>query len=576
MRRHPITVLKFGSSVLRKEEDLAHAVHEIYRWVRQGQRVVAVVSAIGSSTNQLLAQSQAYGDRINEHAVAALVSTGEAQSSALLALALDRAGVPASIFDESRLGLRAEGSVLDSEPISLDADAIFRSLEKHAVAVVPGFVGRQNDGSICLLGRGGSDLTAVFVAQQLGAERCRLIKDVDGVFESDPALGKYPRRYRFIHFAEARKIAGRLVQAKAIDYAAHHHLPIEVATLGSTSPTTINDSAPVFYTDRTDLPQVRVGLLGAGTVGLGVYRRLSEIPDYFDVVKVAVRNVVRHRDIPRELLTDDPWQVVESDCDLVIELIGGLSPAAELIEAALRSGKHVITANKLVIAHKGQELRRIAAEKGVALLYSAAVGGAVPMLEEVSRLALDAPIHRVQGVINGTTNFVLDRIAEGFDPDEALREAQRLGFAEQDPSSDLDGRDAAHKLSLLAHTAFGTWIEPGEIERTGIESIDVEFIRDATASGRVVRLVGEVERYADGIRARVAPAAIDAGDALANTRNEENCLVVHSAFGELLQVHGKGAGRWPTTEAVIGDIFELHRSGKLLPAPVSSAERRIS
>src|SRR5438270_2555959 len=196
MRRHPLIVLKFGSSVLRSEEDLPRVVHEIYRWVRRGHRVLAVVSALGSTSTELLETALGYGAKPSQAAIAALVSTGEATSVALLALALDRAGIPCALLDAARMGFGTRGLILDADPCELDEPAILRALEEFPVAVAPGFVGRAEDGSTSLLGRGGSDLTALFLAQRLGAEHCRLIKDVDGLYEYDPAVGG-PRPRRF-------------------------------------------------------------------------------------------------------------------------------------------------------------------------------------------------------------------------------------------------------------------------------------------------------------------------------------------------------------------------------------------
>ncbi|HKT23750.1 MAG TPA: hypothetical protein VJR04_04065, partial [Terriglobales bacterium] len=180
-----LIVLKFGSSVLRSEADLPRAVHEIYRWLRDGYSVVAVVSAFGKTTDQLLASAREYSDQPPEGALALLLSTGEKRAAALLALALDRAGVPASAFDPSRLGLRTSGRVLNAEPVRLNVGAIRKALDNSRVAVVPGFIGQMQDGRTSLLGRGGSDLSALFLAVHLRGG-CRLLKDVDGVYDHDP------------------------------------------------------------------------------------------------------------------------------------------------------------------------------------------------------------------------------------------------------------------------------------------------------------------------------------------------------------------------------------------------------
>jgi homoserine dehydrogenase len=240
-----------------------------------------------------------------------------------------------------------------------------------------------------------------------------------------------------------------------------------------------------------------------------------------------------------------------------VELIGGLWPAKELIEASLKAGKHVITANKLVISQWGEELRELAARNGVQLLYSGAVGGAVPMLEQVRRVAETHGVRALSGVVNGTTNFILDRLAEGVPRDEALREAQRLGFAELDPTTDLDGSDAAHKLALLAHAAFGSCLHPNQIERTGIEHFDAEAVHEAAESGLSVRLVATLE--GDGGKARVEPQFVNRDHIFAKTFDEENCLEIRTETAEVFYVRGKGAGRWPTAEAVIADVFDVNR-----------------
>jgi homoserine dehydrogenase len=560
MRKRPLTVLKFGSSVLRSEADLPAAVHETYRWVRRGHRVIAVVSAIGNTTEELLARSRTFGAGVSDQAVAVLLATGEATSAALLSLALDRAGIPAVILDEVRLGLRTRGPILNSEPCEIDVSAVERALEQVSVVVVPGFVGRREDGTISLLGRGGTDLTAIFVAHQLNADCCRLIKDVDGIFEYDPASrGSAPRRYRTLGWAEAGLVNGGIVQAKAIHFAETHGFAFEVAGLNSDQPSLICGQPEAFYGEQPDSWPLRVGLLGAGTVGLGVYRYLAAQPERFQMTGIGVRCLEREDGTPSELLTPDPWEVVDSDCELVVELIGGLWPAKELIEAALSAGKHVITANKLLISHWGRELHELAARKGVQLLYSGAVGGAVPMLEQVRQIADTHGIRALSGVINGTTNFILDRLAEGVSGGEAVSEAQRLGFAEQDPTADLDGSDAVHKLALLARAGFGGWLHPDDIGRTGIEHLAAEAVQDAARSGLSVRLVATVESGPDGLKAWVEPQFVDRDHIFGQTHNEENCLEIRTGSGEVVHVRGKGAGRWPTAEAVMADVFDVLR-----------------
>jgi homoserine dehydrogenase len=182
------------------------------------------------------------------------------------------------------------------------------------------------------------------------------------------------------------------------------------------------------------------------------------------------------------------------------------------------------------------------------------------MLELVREIASHTKIRSLQGVINGTTNFVLDRLAEGATREEAIQAAQRLGLAEQDPETDLNGSDAAHKLVLLAQAAFGQWLQPNEIECSGINTLDSDGVREAAVHGHSMRLVASLHKSSAGIRASVHPQLVDRSHAFAKTLNEGNCLEIQTEEGEAIYVHGKGAGRWPTTESVVADVLDLYRA----------------
>ena len=563
--RKLIAVLKFGSSVLRSEDDLPRVADEIYRWVRVGHRVVAVVSALGNTTDELFARARSYGQCAG-HAIAELVATGEATSASLLRLALDRAGIPCVTLNAQRIGLETSGPVLDASPQRLDTAAVLTALVDCPVAIVPGYVGYGEDGRTSLLGRGGSDLTALFIAHQVNADLCRLIKDVDGFYESDPAESiTRPLRYRTIHWDEARGLGADVVQPKAIQFARVYHLAFEVAALNSCEATLVGPQPASFYSPEPSTSPLKIGLLGLGTVGAGVYQILTSYPELFEITDVAVRDVARpERAQLQRLLTTDPWEAVNGEAEVVIELIGGEEPARALIEAALRQGKHVVTANKLVLAKHGTELLRIAEESGATLRYSAAVGGAVPMLEFVQRLSNTDSLQSIRGVLNGTCNFVLDELAAGSSFSAAVASAQACGFAEADPTLDLDGSDTAQKLVLLARQAFGADIEFDQIDRDGILNLDAEQILRLASSGKAVRLIAELTDAPPGLHAIVHPEVVDADHPFAHIRAEQNCLICETVDGREFVLRGKGAGRWPTTVAVTADLMELVRelSGK--------------
>lgn len=553
-----VIVLKFGSSVLRSEADLPHAVHEIYRWLREGYSVVAVVSAFGKTTDQLLASAREYSEHPPEGALALLLSTGEKRAAALLALALDRAGIPASAFDPSRLGLRTSGRVLNAEPVRLNVGAIRKALDNSRVAVVPGFIGQMQDGRTSLLGRGGSDLSALFLSVHLRG-RCRLLKDVDGVYDHDPHLSA-ARCYQSLTWEDALAIGGRIIQQKALRFAREHSQSFEVAALGAEQATIVGTESTTYLPLRSKRDRVRVALLGLGTVGYGVYQELAAQPELFEVIGIAVRNLRRpEQKVPQSLLSTDVWDVVNRDCDIVVEALGGIEPAADCIRAALIAGKPVVTANKAALANH-PELHQIAEQNGVELLCSAAVGGAVPVLETLQMIAREHEIDSVEGVLNGTTNFILHELARGIPFEQAISQAQACGLAEADPSADLDGSDVACKLGLIARAAFGVDLPFASVHRVGITEVDPRHVFDLSKSGSAVRLVGSLRRDSDCVSAEVKPVVLEATHPLANTHREENCVIVKTTNGEIHILHGKGAGRWPTTEAVFADLSNLVRS----------------
>jgi homoserine dehydrogenase len=312
--------------------------------------------------------------------------------------------------------------------------------------------------------------------------------------------------------------------------------------------------------DARHSPQpLRIVLLGLGTVGLGVYRHLSARPDLFDVSRVVVRDLEKHRaeGVPAERLSTNLWHAINDPADLVIELIGGIDPAGDVVHAALLRGRTVISANKALIATRWDTLERYVRSAQPRLRFSAAVGGSVPVLEVLGRLAANEGIESVRAIINGTCNFVLDEIERGATFPDAIALAQHRGFAEADPSVDLSGADAAQKLSLIAHSAFAAAPHPREIDCEGIERVTAADIAAAQARGRRIRLVASCSRERGVIRARVRPEALAAHDYLAGARHEENRVEITTANGATWRLAGKGAGRWPTALAVMGDVAEV-------------------
>ena len=566
--RQPLTILKFGSSVLRSPADLPAAVDEIYRRLRAGERVVAVVSAFAGETDELLAAAREAGGDGEPHVVAELVATGETRSAALLTLALDRHGVPARLLDPTALGLRAEGPALDAELTGLDTEALERAFTQAHVAVVPGFCARDELGRTVLLGRGGSDFTALFIAERAGGH-CVLVKDVDGLYERDPALpGPRPRRLTVATWDDSLRVAGKLVQPKTIRFAQQHRQSFTVGAVGAAHGTLIGPG-PTRTEGSSVAEPLDVVLLGLGTVGRGVYERLAAHPGNFRIRHIVVRETARHvaAGVPAALLTTDAEAALASGCDLVIELLGGLEPAGSLIERALANGARVVTANKAVVATRWGALAGYAASGQLA--FAAAAGGAVPVLETLQSLADAGSVRGVRAVINGTCNFILDELTRGIAYADALAEAQALGFAERDPTADVSGLDAEHKLRLCSLAAWGR--EPDQLERQGIDTVSAALVEQGQAPGRALKLVASL-RHEDGrVVARIAPEVLPAEDFLAGARAEGNRAEITLADGNCVRLAGKGAGRWPTTAAVLGDVWNLSRAASVEAAAAAAA-----
>ena len=315
---------------------------------------------------------------------------------------------------------------------------------------------------------------------------------------------------------------------------------------------------------------MRVGVLGCGNVGAALVKLIEQQSASIEartgvrleVVKVAVRNLSRERDVvlPEGLLTRDAHAVVaDPGVDLVVEVIGGIEPARELITQALQSGKPVVTANKELLANVGTELFATADSAGVDLLFEAAVAGGIPVIRALRESLRGEPVSRVMGIINGTTNFILTKMTEeGADYGAALAEAQRLGFAERDPTADVEGFDAGAKAAILASIAFGAKVVAGDVYHEGISRVTAADIAVAKRLGYVVKLLGIAERdVATGeIAVRVHPAMVPNHHPLASVRESFNAVFVEGGAVGSLMFYGRGAGGFPTASAVLGDVID--------------------
>lgn len=317
---------------------------------------------------------------------------------------------------------------------------------------------------------------------------------------------------------------------------------------------------------------VRVGLLGCGVVGGAAAHILQALADELkqragipiELKKVAVRSLSKPRpvELPAEMWTTDPYEVVrDPDIDVVVEVIGGIEPAKDLIEEAFLNGKHVVTANKELLANLGKEVMDAAERSGKDLLFEASVGGGIPIIRPMKESLAGDRVRKVMGIVNGTTNFILTRMSEtGESFAEALAEADRLGYTEMDPSADIEGYDAASKLAILASLAFNARVIAGDVHREGISRVAPQDISAAHELGYEVKLLAVAEMDGDSVSARVHPAMIPLTHPLASVRDIFNAVFVEGEQVGELMFFGRGAGAGPTGSAIVGDIVEIARN----------------
>lgn len=323
------------------------------------------------------------------------------------------------------------------------------------------------------------------------------------------------------------------------------------------------------------MDKINVGLCGLGTVGTGVVRVLNDHKERIihklgcevEITKILVNDLEKERDviINRSWLTDNPDELVEDEnIDVIVEVMGGVKGTKELLEKALKNKKHIVTANKDLMALNGRELLQLARENHCDILFDASIAGGIPIVRTlVDGLASDH-IEKVMGIVNGTTNFIMTKMTdEGLPFDDVLKEAQRLGFAEADPTSDIEGLDAARKMTLLANLAFKMEVNLDDVEVKGITSITQDDIAFAHSLGYTIKLIGIASMHDQKVEVMVEPTLLPKDHPLANVKNEFNAVYVYGdAVGETM-FYGPGAGSLPTATAVVSDLMEVIRNIRL-------------
>jgi len=311
------------------------------------------------------------------------------------------------------------------------------------------------------------------------------------------------------------------------------------------------------------MTKIKIGLIGLGTVGSGVYKSLQDF-DEVEIVKIAVRNINKPRsvDVPQGMLTDNPYEVVNHpEIDVVVELMGGVEPAWSYIETALKNKKHIVTANKELLAKKGEELFNLSEENNCVVLYEAAIAGGIPIIMPIKTILAGNRINKIQAILNGTTNYILTKMdTDNASYEDVLKEAQQLGYAETDPTGDVEGFDAAYKITTLATIAFNSRIKFENVYREGITKVRAEDMKIANELGYKIKLIASAtideNNNAD---VRVHPMLVPKNTLLAHTNYVTNAVEMSGHPIGKIVLSGPGAGEFPTASSVVGDILAIAR-----------------
>lgn len=320
--------------------------------------------------------------------------------------------------------------------------------------------------------------------------------------------------------------------------------------------------------------KIKIGLIGLGTVGSGVFKTLQNF-DNIDIVRIAVKNKNKKRNIDglnENIMTDNPYDVVnDPEIQIVAELIGGIEPAFDLIKTAIINGKHIVTANKELLAKYGEELFNFAQEHNKVVLYEAAIAGGIPLIMPIKTILAGNKINKIKAILNGTTNYILTKMdMQGASYFDVLKEAQEMGYAEADPSGDVEGFDAAYKITTLATIAFGKRIKIENVYREGITKIRPEDMKAANEMGYKIKLIASAEMNRDGqADVRVHPMLVPKSKTLAHIDYVTNAVTISGHPVGDITLSGPGAGEFPTASSVVGDILaivsELGKTDYILP-----------
>lgn len=574
---HPwkVVVLKFDRSVLVSPDDNTHAVHQVYRYLREAYRVLVVVSSIGSIADVLsypALQSVEQDDLIPSAAnFVELIASGETASACLLTLALERVGIKAKKL--SHHCVKTTASLLNAEPVRMSSDLILSLFESYSVLVLPGVLGCDEANRTTLLGRQGADSMALFVAWTLQASSCIFFvnaQTLEAKTNLDPPLQW--NNYQQINFSDALQSSSGLIQHKALKFAQTKSWPFQLQSLANGQEIVIGSEPSVTKKSLLEPQPLRVALLGLGAVGLQLYSLLMDSPQCFEVIGILVDDVARSTfgAIPSNLFSADWSTLLAQGCDVVIDLAEGVSSVELLLEQALKQNCQVVTCDQAMMLLHGVVLSGLAKQHGVELRLASSLAWVASIVD----FERNSPEHaRLSAVFGGAYTLIADQLRLGHSWAYAVALAQQFGLMGRQATPDLYHADVTKQAILLSRTVFGR--DPDVIDVGHLAYLDEAIIQKAQSDGKILQLMALIEYRNQHITLRVEQRLMSANDPLAQVAWDEQAVLVEIGHEGRWSWHAKTRGSWPTTACIFAELLSCYqqKNGLSNRFPVSDNSR---
>ena len=546
-----LVVLKFGSSVLTDSDRYQDVALEIYRWYRAGYRTIAVVSAMGTTTDALLAETRLHHRWADDGITAHLLASGECISAARLGLALDRFGIPARVLEPVGLGLKTAGPILDARCVQLESGRILDALDACPVVVVPGFVGQDELGNVTLLGRGGTDLSALFIAEALAAESCHLVKDVDGLYDLDPALHpEAASKFELANYNDVLALDEGIVQHKAVQFAMVNERPFLVRSLNHNEGTKVCSQPSLLATAGKASVPLRLAVFGEGDL-LGCLKDMANrFGDFFEVVFAANPESI---DLADGQSIATRWNRPQ----MLVDLGHGKSASQTIAALALEQGMGLLSTNSEFLAESGPSLKSLFEAQNLPFLVDAAVGGVLPVAETIARLSGTGQVRVVEALLSWPAQFVLNRILAGESLESASEEAKALGISSQALARELAGQSSLHQFLVCLNLGLALDLAPSQIGVHSLKSLAGQFKTLGNDPSWHWRYLARLDLDPNAIEVKIDVRRLNASHPLVSLPPDGIGICIYLRNGKQIVLHGRDSHPRSRILAVLGSLLSV-------------------